>query len=152
MATVLRLLGRLERMAIGGRQQRAAHRSLAAAPSLSPAVAVRAATVRRFSDRADYKHTEREISKGRRATERAAYATLQISHDASEAEIKAQFRKLAMLYHPDVRPSLTKPHSGTALLCPTLALEQQRSHRVASLGRSPPMPRAAAPQPPQRTR
>ena len=53
------------------------------------------AHVRSCSDRTDYSHTERKLTKGRRATERAAYATLKISHDASEAEIKAQFRKLS---------------------------------------------------------
>lgn len=63
----------------------------------------RTSAVRGYSDRTDYTHTERELTKGRRAAERAAYATLKISHDASEAQIKAQFRKLAMVYHPDVR-------------------------------------------------
>lgn len=65
------------------------------------------AYARSYSDRTDYSHTERKLTEGRRAAERAAYATLKVSHDASEAEIKAQFRKLAMLYHPDVRPRCT---------------------------------------------
>ena len=61
-----------------------------------------AVVARLYSDRTDYSHTERTLTKGRRAAERAAYATLEISHEASEATIKAQFRKLALLYHPDV--------------------------------------------------
>lgn len=78
-------------------------RSARAAPGLShpgaaalrcraalPLIAASRCQHRHLSDRADYKHTERELSKGRRASERAAYATLGVSHDASEPEIKAQ--------------------------------------------------------------
>ena len=83
------------------------------APLLS-AAAHRPAHRRLLSDRADYTHTERELSKGRRATERAAYATLGVSHDATEPEIKAQFRSLAKLYHPDITAAADEPAAAAS--------------------------------------
>ena len=60
---------------------------------------------------ATYKHSGRAMERdSSRNSERAAAELLQVDPAASEGEIKAQFRRMALLHHPDIASADT----GTA--------------------------------------
>ena len=86
--------------------------------------------------RSKYTHTERAMSKGRRAAERAAYKTLDLERDASEREIKAAFRAQALKHHPDLSRD---DESGAGKMAELVAaydmlMGSDLSRRAAQLG------------------
>ena len=64
---------------------------------------------------ATYKHTGRAMESDLRKDEQAAYRMLDVSPDSSEVQIKSQFRKLAMLHHPDTTASARGSASSTTM-------------------------------------